>query len=111
MLPLSIEMGQVHKESPSHIRATKNGLRKDMSPLDAVKAILEDERAFGEEYSTLLHSKVRPTVPASSHEMVGYHGQNFCVTCCVVQSIFPGCTPPKISMPPCHVFPTALQSI
>ena len=53
------EMGQAYKESLNHIRSIKDGLRKDMPLLEALRNILDDERALSEEYVNLLHSKVR----------------------------------------------------
>lgn len=47
------------QESVSHVRSIKDGLHSGMPLLEALKTILEDEKALSEEYVTLLHSKVR----------------------------------------------------
>ena len=59
MARCEVEMGQAYKESPSHVRSIKDGLHSGMPLLEALKTILEDEKALSEEYVTLLHSKVR----------------------------------------------------
>jgi hypothetical protein len=53
------EMGEIYVESLSLVRSIKLGLEIDMSLFQALKTILEDEKAISEEYVTLLHSKLR----------------------------------------------------
>jgi rubrerythrin len=52
-------MGQIYVDSLSHVRSIKLGLEIDMSLFEALKIILEDEKTIGEEYVSLLHSKLR----------------------------------------------------
>ena len=59
MARCEVEMGQAYMESLSHIRSVRDGLQNGMSVLEALQSILKDEKAIGEEYLTLLHSKVR----------------------------------------------------
>ena len=59
MARCEVEMGQAYMESLNHIRSVKDGLKNGMSVLEALQRILKDEKAIGEEYLTLLHSKVR----------------------------------------------------
>ena len=54
-----VEMGQVYKESLSHMRSIKEKLHNGMSLSEAVKSMLDHEKAVGEEYLTQLHLKVR----------------------------------------------------
>jgi rubrerythrin len=53
------EMGEIYVDSLSHVRSIKLGLEIDMSLFEALKIILEDEKTIGEEYVSLLHSKLR----------------------------------------------------
>ena len=53
------EMGQIYVDSLSHIRSIKLGAQIDMSLVEALKIILEDEKTSSEEYVSLLHSKLR----------------------------------------------------
>ena len=52
-------MGQTYVDSLSHVRSIKLGLEIGMSLFEALKIILEDEKTIGEEYVSLLHSKLR----------------------------------------------------
>jgi len=54
-----VEMGQAYMESLNHTRSIRDRLKNGMSLLEALQSILKDEKAIGEEYLTLLHSKVR----------------------------------------------------
>jgi len=59
MARCEVEMGQAYMESLNHIRSIRDRLKNGMSLLEALQSILKDEKAIGEEYLTLLHSKVR----------------------------------------------------
>jgi len=53
------EMGEIYVDSLKHVRSIKHEIENGMSLHEAVKAILEDEKAISEEYVSLLHSKLR----------------------------------------------------
>lgn len=58
MARCEVEMGQAYVESLAHIRSIRDGLQNG-SLFEALQSILKDENAIGEEYLTMLHSKVR----------------------------------------------------
>jgi len=59
MARCEVEMGQEYVESLSHMQSIRDGLQNGMSLFEALQSMLKDEKAIGEEYLTLLHSKVR----------------------------------------------------
>jgi hypothetical protein len=52
-------MGKIYVDCLSHVRSVKLALQIDMSLSEALETILKDEKTIGEEYVTLLHSKLR----------------------------------------------------